>query len=312
MIPLIFDIKRYAISDGPGIRIAIYFKGCPLRCAWCHNPESQSPKVQKLYTASKCIGAQDCIEVCPEDALNLTPNGIITNTEKCTLCGLCADACPSKAIEMSGKLYEPARLMEIIERERVHIEHSNGGVTFSGGEPLMFPDFLIGMLQLCGANGLHRAVDTCGYAPTKTLLEVAKHTDLFLFDLKLMNPVQHKKWTGKDNRLILENLVKLAETGANINLRIPFIRNVNTNILEITKMAEFISGLPYKNRDSVPMLRDAAPMVNILPYHNIASGKYKKLELKYYEGGMDEPTDEEIQRAIELFHSFGIEVEIGG
>lgn len=299
--PLIFDIKRYAISDGPGIRIAIYFKGCPLHCAWCHNPESQSPKVQKLYTANKCIGAQDCIEVCPEDALTLTPNGIVTDSEKCTLCGKCADACPTKAIEMSGKLYNPEELMELIERERVHFEHSNGGVTFSGGEPLMYPDFLIQMLKICGEKGLHRAVDTCGYAPTKTLLKVAGHTDLFLYDLKLMDPVQHKKWTGRDNQLILENLQKLADTRANINIRIPFIKNVNAGVEEVTKMAEFIASLPGKK-----------PFINILPYHNIATGKYKKLELEYNHGEMDEPSEEEIQKAIEIFNKFGILVEVGG
>ncbi len=311
MIPLIFDIKRYAISDGPGIRIAIYFKGCPLRCKWCHNPESQSPKVQKLYTASKCIGAKDCIEVCPEDALTLTPNGIVTDNEKCTLCGLCADACPSKAIEMSGKLYNPNELMELIERERVHMEQSGGGVTFSGGEPMMYPEFLIEMLRICGEHGLHRAVDTCGYAPKETLLKVAEHTDLFLFDLKLMDPVQHKKWTGRDNKLILENLKLLAESGANINIRIPFIKNVNTGVEEVTKMAEFISNLTFKSRDS-EIAAPKKPTVNILPYHNIATGKYKKLEMEYVEGEMGEPSEDEIQKAVEIFHLFGIETEIGG
>ena len=247
MIPLIFDIRRYAISDGPGIRITIFFKGCPLRCAWCHNPESQSPIVQKLYTDSKCIGAQDCIEICPEGALTLTPDGIVTDSEKCTFCGCCADACPSKAIEMSGKLYETNELLKLIENERVHIDQSGGGVTFSGGEPTMYPEFLIKMLDACGEKGLHRAVDTCGYTQTETLLEVAKYTDLFLFDLKLMDPVQHKKWTGVDNQLILKNLKFLAETGANINIRIPFIKNVNTDEHEVKKMAEFISGLPGEN-----------------------------------------------------------------
>lgn len=301
MIPFIFDIKRYAISDGPGIRIAIYFKGCPLRCAWCHNPESHSPKVQKLYTTSKCIGAQDCIEVCPENALTLTTNGIVTDFEKCTLCGKCANACPTKAIEMSGKLYDINELMQIVERERVHIEHSNGGVTFSGGEPLMHKDFLIEMLKACGDKGLHRAVDTCGYAPSETLLEVAKHTDLFLYDLKLMNPEQHKKWTGKDNLLILENLKILAEAGANLNIRIPFIKNVNTSKEEVLKMAEFIASLPGKK-----------PMVNLLPYHNIAVTKYNKLELVYNSQDMDEPAEDEIQHAIAVLKSFGLEVEIGG
>jgi len=301
MTPLIFDIKRYAINDGPGIRIAIYFKGCPLRCAWCHNPESQLPQVQKLYTASKCIGAKDCMEVCPEDALTLTHDGIVTDAEKCTLCGLCADACPTKAIEMSGSLYGVPELMEIIERERIHIDHSGGGVTFSGGEPLMFPVFLLEMLKACGEKGLHRAVDTCGHASSKTLLEVAQHTDLFLYDLKLMDPVQHKKWTGKDNRLILENLVKLAETGVDINIRVPFIHNVNTSEEEISSMAKFIAALPGKT-----------PMVSILPYHNIAAHKYNKLGSEYKEFSMAEPTDEEIEQAVHIFHKHGIETEVGG
>jgi pyruvate formate lyase activating enzyme len=319
MIPLIFDIRRYSINDGPGIRITIFMKGCPLRCAWCHNPESQSPKVQKLYTASKCIGAQDCIEVCPNNALKLTSEGIVTDTTACNLCGLCAEACPSKAIEMSGKLYGVEDLMQIIERERVHFDHSNGGVTFSGGEPLMHPEFLIEMLKACGEKGLHRAVDTCGFASTETLLEVAKHTDLFLFDLKLMDHIQHKKWTGVDNRLILKNLKILAETGANINIRIPFIKNVNTGVEEITGMAEFITRLPFKNRGSETLSDDKAGatpkqkmLVNLLPYHNIASGKYKKLEMFYNSTAMDEPTSEDLKTAAEIFEKYGIEVEVGG
>jgi pyruvate formate lyase activating enzyme len=301
MIPLIFDIRRYSINDGPGIRITIFMKGCPLRCAWCHNPESQSPDVQKIYTASKCIGARDCIEVCPTGALTLTPDGIVTDGKKCTLCGRCAEACPSKAIEMSGKMYSAEELVAIIEKERVHIDQSGGGVTFSGGEPLMHPGFLIEMLDACGKKGLHRAVDTCGFASTETVLEVAKHTDLFLFDLKLMDPARHKKWTGVDNQLILKNLKLLAETGANINIRIPFIKNVNTGENEIRKMAEFVSGLQGKK-----------PMVNLLPYHNIASGKYQKLEMEYNSGEMNEPSEKEIRQAIEIFKNRGLEVEVGG
>ena len=301
MIPLIFDIKRYAISDGPGIRIAIYFKGCPLRCAWCHNPESQSPKVQKLYTASKCIGAQDCIEVCPEDALTLTRDGIVTDYEKCTLCGKCAEACPTKAIEMSGRLYEVEELMQIIERERVHIEHSDGGVTFSGGEPLMHPEFLIDMLKACGEKGLHRAVDTCGFAPIETLLEVAKHTDLFLYDLKMLDSPLHKKWTGKNNHLILDNLKALAATGANINIRIPFIGNVNTHEDEVHAMADFVASLPGKK-----------PGINLLPYHNIAQNKYNKLGQFYNSEEMREPTEEEIGFTKSAFVEIGCKVEIGG
>lgn len=299
--PLVFDIRRYSINDGPGIRITIFMKGCPLKCAWCHNPESQSPQVQKLYTASKCIGAQDCIEVCPEDALTLTPDGIITDYEACNLCGLCAQACPTKAIEMSGKLYNKKELIEIIERERIHLEQSGGGVTFSGGEPLMHRDFLIEMLNECKRKGLHTAVDTCGFTSGETILKVAKHTDLFLYDLKLMDPVQHKKWTGVDNRSILQNLTMLAKIGTKINIRIPLIKNVNTNKNELTSMAQFISNLPGE-----------IPAVNLLPYHNIASGKYKKLEVEYIQGNMKEPSEKDLQKAVQIFSQLGIETEIGG
>jgi pyruvate formate lyase activating enzyme len=268
--------------------------------------------VQKLYTASKCIGAQDCVEVCPNDALTLTAEGIITNFDLCNLCGLCAEACPSKAIQMSGKLYGVEDLKQIIEPERVHIDQSGGGVTFSGGEPLMHPEFLIEMLKVCGEKGLHRAVDTCGFASTETLLEVAKYTDLFLYDLKLMDPVQHKKWTGVDNRLILKNLKTLAEIGANINIRKPFIKNVNSGVEEITGMAEFIAGLYSSQKRSSETKSPKIPQVNILPYHNIVSGKYKKLELFYDSDGMDEPTTDDMKTAAEIFGKYGIDIEIGG
>ena len=190
-------------------------------------------------------------------------------------------------------------------------EHSGGGVTFSGGEPLMHPEFLVEMLKACGEKGLHRAVDTCGFASPETLPEVAKHTDLFLYDLKLMDPVQHKKWTGVDNRLILKNLKVLDETGAKIKIRIPLIKNVNTGIEEITGMAEFVSKLKFKCR-SLETAAPGKPIVNFLPYHNIASGKYKKLEMLYNSDEMDEPTAEDLKTAAEIFGKFGIEVEIGG
>ena len=312
MTSLIFDIKCYAINDGPGIRITVFFKGCPLSCKWCHNPESQSVERQKFYTASKCIGSQDCIEVCPNNALTLTENGIVTDFETCKLCGKCGDACPTKAIEMVGRLYEVDELMKIIEREKVHIEQSGGGVTFSGGEPLMHSAFLIEILDECGKKRLHRTVDTSGFADTKTLLEVAKRTDLFLYDLKLIDSEKHKKWTGVGNQLILKNLKILAKTGANLNIRIPLIKNVNADEKELIEMAKFIANLPYKKCD----LEIASPIkkltVNLLPYHNIAKNKYNKLGQNYNEYKTAEPSEKEQNRAIEIFEQFGIDVEIGG
>jgi pyruvate formate lyase activating enzyme len=183
----------------------------------------------------------------------------------------------------------------------VHIEQSNGGVTFSGGEPLMNAEFLMQMLDACGERKLHRTVDTCGFADTDTLLEVAKRTELFLFDLKLMDEAKHKKWTGVSNKLILKNLRLLAESGANINIRVPLIRNVNADHNTLSEMAEFIAALPGKK-----------PVVNLLPYHNIAAGKYNKLGSEYNAMNMDEPSEEEQNRAIAIFEKFGIEAEIGG
>lgn len=299
--PLIFDIKRYAINDGPGIRITIFLKGCPLSCKWCHNPESQSVAVQKLYTEKNCIGAQECIKICPEDALVLKPHGIETNYEACTLCGKCADVCPTKAIEMSGKMYDVEELMEIIERERIHIDHSGGGVTFSGGEPLMHSGFLLKMLKACGEKGLHRTVDTSGFADTDTLLEVAKYTELFLYDLKLMDAEKHKKWTGVNNHLILENLKILAQNGSELNIRIPLIKNVNEDKKSVTDIAEFISKLEGNK-----------PTVNLLPYHSIAANKYQKLGSAYEDFEMAEPSNREIELALSIFQQFEIEVEVGG
>jgi pyruvate formate lyase activating enzyme len=201
----VFDIKRYAINDGPGIRVTIFLKGCPLACRWCHNPESISPEVQKLYTASKCIGCGECVKVCPLQACELTEEGIKTNADLCDVCGKCAEVCPAKATEMSGQYESVDDLMAVIEKERPFFEQSGGGVTFSGGEPLLYPKFLTEILDACGERSIHRAVDTAGLAKKDVLLKIASRTDLFLFDLKLMDSEKHKNWTGVGNEVILDN-----------------------------------------------------------------------------------------------------------
>ena len=298
---LIFDIKRYSINDGPGIRLTIFLKGCPLRCAWCHNPESISSGVEKMYTASKCIGAKNCIEVCPNNALTLTREGIITDDSLCELCGKCADACPATAIEMIGKEYTTEQLMDIAEKERLVFDQSGGGVTFSGGEPMLHDKLLTELLDTCGERGFHRCVDTTGHCDTKKLLEVAKRTDLFLYDLKLMDSEKHQQYTGVKNDRILHNLQELSKTGACINIRIPFIKGVNTDEKNVIESAKFITNLSGEKK-----------AINLLPYHNIAAHKYKKMGREYKEGVMSEPDQEEIERAARIFSEYNLNITTGG
>ena len=297
---LIFDIRRYAINDGPGIRVAIFFKGCNLHCAWCHNPEGISPGPEKIYTVAKCIKCGTCVAACTEKAITLLPEGIVPGPGLCTLCEKCAEVCPSKAIEISGKSMSVAEIMEIIEKERPFMEQSGGGVTFSGGEPLLQSEMLADLLDECGKRGIHRAVDTAGHVKTDILLEFASRTDLFLYDLKVMDPGLHEKWTGVKNDLILHNLRRLAGTGANIIIRIPLIAGVNDHEGNIRKTAEFLLSLPEKVME-----------VQLLPYHSIAQHKYAKLGKSESFIQLDEPGRNSLDRVSGWFREYGVTVQSG-
>jgi pyruvate formate lyase activating enzyme len=298
---LVFDVKRFAINDGPGIRVTIFLKGCPLACRWCHNPESISGKVQKMYSVGKCIGCGECVRICPLEACELTPEGVVTELEICTGCGMCADVCPARATEMSGRYETVSELMKVIEDERPFFDESGGGVTFSGGEPLMYPGFLKEILDACGELQIHRTVDTSGLASTRTLLEVAERTDLFLYDLKLMNSDRHKEWTGVGNRRILQNLIRIADTGADIQIRIPLIKGVNTDEENIGAAAEFVAALPGPRK-----------RINLLPYHDVARGKSAKLGGVSKPEALQPPDKPELARIIEQFAAHGLTASIGG
>ena len=238
---------------------------------------------------------------CPEKAITLTSEGIITDTERCNMTGRCAEVCPTKAIELSGNPISVAEIMNEIEKERVFFDQSGGGVTFSGGEPLLQSRILIELLDECGKRGIHRAVDTAGLANAEIILEVAKRTDLFLYDLKLMDSEKHRKWTGVPNEKILENLKILAETGVKIIIRIPLIGGVNDDAKNMEATARFVASLSGETKE-----------VNLLPYHKIAQTKYQKLGRPDEFQLLEEPTKDAQMKAIAIFQEHAIQASIGG
>lgn len=300
---LIFDIKRYAINDGPGIRITLFMKGCPLSCVWCHNPEGIAPGKEKLYTRKKCIGCQACVNACPRQALQLTEAGIVTDPALCTVCGRCAEVCPTLAMEVSGKTYSVSALMHEIEKETVFMDRSEGGVTFCGGEPLMHPDLLLALLKRCGAAGIHRAVDTTLFARPEIVCEVMEHTDLFLVDLKQMDSEKHRLFCGVPNERILSNLRLIAEAGKDFFVRIPLIEGINADEENLRRSASFLAELPWQRKT-----------VHLLLYHDIGKGKHEKLGSRYNPQAipMAPPSLQTQERAVTIFREQGIEAVIGG
>ncbi len=297
---LIFDVRRYAINDGPGIRVTVFFKGCNLRCAWCHNPESQSFDAQLLYIRNRCIACGSCLPACPYEALSLETDWITIDQKSCTACGECTHVCPTKALERSGYGLEVDALMGLLEEELLFIESSGGGVTFSGGEPMLHADRLVQLLQACGERGFHRAVDTAGNVSSETLLRVASHTDLFLYDMKMMDSRLHHDWTGVGNELILKNLRLLSEHRLPLIIRIPLMGGLNDTDDNIHLTADFLVSLPH------PPQR-----IQLLPYHAIAAAKFERMGKAADFKRFAEPTADSISRVIEIFTSRKLQAEKG-
>ena len=297
---LFFDIKHYALHDGPNIRTTIFFKGCPLNCFWCHNPEGIEAKMRLVFVADRCIGCQACLAACPASALRLGDKTIHRDEAACNQCLSCVEICPALAQEAVGWQADLSLIMAEIRKDIPFYDQSHGGVTFSGGEPLQQAEFLLAALRACGELGLHRAVDTSGCAPAAVLREVAMHTDLFLYDLKHMDSELHRRYTGLANELILDNLTMLAATGTPIRVRIPLLAGINDDADNIRATAAFAAGLA------------SIEAIDLLPYHHIATGKYRKLAIAYSGLPSHVPSPESINRACTILKSFGHEVSIGG
>jgi pyruvate formate lyase activating enzyme len=295
----IFNIQRFSVHDGPGIRTTVFLKGCPLACVWCHNPEGIAPARQLLFVETRCVRCGECGQACPRTP----PNGhavLSAAHPDCDLCGSCVEACGTGAREVAGSDMSVADVMSVARRDRMFYEESAGGVTFSGGEPFLQTPFLLALLQACRDEGYHTVVDTSGYCRVEDLLTAAPLTDLFLFDLKLMDDARHRQFTGVSNALILENLKALAGVHSRIWLRLPLIAGVNDSERDLAAAARFAATLP------------SVGQVNLLPYHRTGVAKARRIGFAPGLSALAAPTPAVLERAASHFRQAGLNTKIGG
>ncbi len=263
---VIFNIQRFSIHDGPGIRTTVFLKGCPLNCAWCHNPESQYSLPEIMVRSERCRGCGACLAACNQGKVLIKEGK--RQPQRCAACGNCIALCTQGALELVGRPVTTEEVMQEIMKDELFYDQSGGGVSFSGGEPLLQPAFLESLLLASRQQGLHTVVDTCGYAPWEVLARVASLVDLFLYDVKLIDAARHIEYTGQPNQLILENLQRLTRIHGEIEVRVPIIPGVNNDQASLAKLADFLRPLPILG-------------VKLLPYHTFGVAKYAHLGQSY-------------------------------
>ncbi len=295
---LILNVMRFALHDGPGIRTTVFLKGCPLRCWWCHNPESQSPQAEVIYFDDRCIRCGDCVRACPHGALHLN-QCVVQDPDLCQHCGECVSACSVAARQVAGRWMTVPEVLAEVSKDQVFFDESGGGITVSGGEPLTQPVFVEALLAACRARRIRTVLDTCGFADSRVVRRISEYVDLFLYDLKLMNCEKHRHFTGVKNDLILHNLRILAAQRSAVIVRLPVIPGVNDDTDNIDALSDFLSSLDLRE-------------IELLPYHRIGSEKYNRLRLCNRMEGVDPPSAEQMEMPAARLRRDGFCVRIGG
>jgi pyruvate formate lyase activating enzyme len=297
----VFNIQHFSIHDGPGIRTTVFLKGCPLRCLWCDNPESQQLEPQIVFWQERCIHCDVCLSICPQMALEVDAEGnrrLIA--ERCDLCGRCVEECYAQALEQIGRLMTVAEVLDEVEGDRRFYEQSGGGVTLSGGEPLAQARFSQALLQACHERGIHTAIETSGHGPWAVWQELLPHLDLILYDLKEIDSERHEAMTGVPNQLILDNVRRLARTGKEIIVRRPVIPGYNDSPESIHALARFVKSL------------GTVEEVNLLPYHRFGRTKYDRLGKEYAMGDRPSLGEGDVAELEEIVSSYGLRTKVGG
>jgi pyruvate formate lyase activating enzyme len=297
---LIFEIQKMSTEDGPGIRTTVFFKQCPLKCIWCHNPESILRKKQLQWLKHKCIGCKTCIETCEEKALMLDENGMHIDRERCNSCGMCVEECPSTALDMFGKWWDLEELFYEINKDKIYYLKSNGGITVSGGEPTVQSNFVTNFLKKCKENDISTALDTCGYSSKMIYEKIIPYIDLVLLDIKEINSEKHKKWTGVSNEQIFENArwlaISLKKNGKEMWIRTPLIPHYTATDQNIRGIGEFI----------VNELNNFPSRWDLLAFNNLCTAKYERLDLDWILKGEPLMTEEEMEHFFEIAKTTGV------